>query len=162
LVSWRRATRWLAEIEEREMRSEAASVAEYLDALPTDRQAPIAAVRDLVLRHLPPGYVEAMHWGMIAYEVPMEVSGPTYNGQPLLYAALGNQKHYMALYLSGLKFVPGLDERFRAAWAASGKKLDLGKTCVRFCALDQLDTAAIAEILAAVPVEVFAAAAGRH
>ena len=80
-------------------KSGAATVDEYLAELPEDRRAAISAVREVVLRNLPDGYVETMNWGLISYEIPLERYPRTYNKQPLTYAALGSQKNYCAVYL---------------------------------------------------------------
>ena len=84
------------------MRSDAKTVDEYLRSLPDDRRHAIEQVRQVILTNLPNGYAEAMNWGMISYEVPLEVQPDTYNGQPLMYAALASQKHHMALYLTSV------------------------------------------------------------
>ncbi len=78
------------------MHSKAKTVAEYLDELPADRRAAIEAVREVILEHLPEGYEEAMNWGMITYQVPLQAYPKTYNGQPLMLAALASQKNHMA------------------------------------------------------------------
>ena len=75
---------------------------EYLDSLPPDRREAISAVRSVILDHLPDGYEEEMRWGMISYEVPLAIQPDTYNGKPLMYAALASQKRHMAVYLSGI------------------------------------------------------------
>jgi hypothetical protein len=141
------------------MKSTATTVAAYLGELPDDRRAAITAVRDIVLANLPDGYVEAMNWGMISYEVPLEVSGKTYNGKPLMYAALGNQKNHMALYLCGLYCRPEIKRTFEAEWARSGKKLNMGAACLRFGKLEDLHLPAVEAAIAAVPVADFIAAA---
>ena len=132
------------------MRSEAEDVEDYVAALPEGRREAIAAVRELILANLPEGYTEEMAFGMIAYVVPLERYPVTYNGQPLSYAALASQKNYMSLYLS----VPdaGADD-FRERWEATGKKLDMGKSCVRFRSVDELAFDVIAEEIAATPVD---------
>ena len=79
--------------------SKAATVEEYLAELPDDRREAISEVRDLILDHLPDGYVEGMNWGMIVYEVPLERYPDTYNKQPIGLVALASQKNYMSLYL---------------------------------------------------------------
>ncbi len=79
--------------------SDATSVAEYLDELPDDRRGDLEVVRASMLAAIPSGVVEAMNWGMISYEIPLERYPDTYNGQPLLFAALANQKRHMAVYL---------------------------------------------------------------
>lgn len=143
------------------MQSDAATVDDYLAELPPDRRAAIAHVRDLVRRNLPEGYVEVMRWGMITWEVPLEVSGPTYNGKPLMYAALASQKRHMALYLCGVNCIPGVEDALASAYDAAGVRLDMGRACLRFRRLDQLLEPAVAEVVAAVPVEDFVAAARR-
>jgi hypothetical protein len=112
------------------VKSQASTVAQYLAELPDEQRAEIEAVRDVILANLPDGYVEGMAWGLITYSVPMEVSGPTYNKQPLSYVALAAQKRYCAVYLTTV--MEEFEESFRARWAETGKKLDMGKSCVRF------------------------------
>ena len=143
------------------MHSQAATVSDYLEELPADRRAAIAQVLALVRTALPDGYDEVMRWGMITWEVPLSVSGPTYNGKPLMYAALASQKRHMALYLCGVNCLPGVEDGLRTAYAAAGRKLDLGKACLRFRRLDDLLPEAVAEVIAAVPVADFVAAARR-
>jgi len=119
------------------MRSDASTVDEYLESLPEDRRSALEEVRRTILDNLPDGYREVMNWGMISYEVPLETQQDTYNGQPLMYAALASQKNHMAVYLTSVY----ADERaaeFEAAYLATGKKLDMGKSCVRFKRLDDL------------------------
>lgn len=141
------------------MKSDAASPEAYIAEQPPERQEALKTLRQLILDNLPDGYVEAMNWGMIAYEVPMETSGPTYNGKPLMYAALGSQKNHMAVYLCGLYCVPGHKEQFIAAYEKAGNKLDMGAACVRFKNLDGVHLDAVAEAIASVPVADFVAAA---
>ncbi|MGW6931559.1 DUF1801 domain-containing protein [Lentzea sp. NPDC054927] len=112
------------------VKSNASTVDQYLAELPDERRAEVEAVRDVILANLPDGYVEAMDWGLITYAVPLEVSGPTYNKKPLMYAALAAQKNYYAVYLTTV--MEEFEESFRARWAETGKKLDMGKACVRF------------------------------
>ena len=131
--------------------SKAATVQEYLDELPEDRRAVISAVRDVVLRNLPEGYREVMNWGMITYQIPLETYPDTYNGQPLAYAALAAQKNYYALYLTCAD-----QDQGSAAWIAEefrkvGKKLDMGKSCLRFKKLDDLPLEVIGQVIASTP-----------
>ena len=134
-------------------RSNAATVEEYLEELPPERRAVIAAVRDLVLRNLPEGYEERMNWGMISYEIPLSRYPNTYNKQPLGYAALAAQKHDYVLYLLGPYASDGdrawLEEQFREA----GKRFDMGKSCLHFRRLEDLPMDAVAEVIAKVPPE---------
>ncbi|GGU60219.1 iron chaperone [Lentzea flava] len=137
------------------VQSKASTVADYLAELPAERRAEVTAVRDVILAHLPDGYVEGMLWGMITWYVPLEVSGPTYNKQPLSYVALAAQKNYYSVYLTTVNG-PG-EESFRARYAATGKKLDMGKSCVRFKRSSDLALDVIGEEIAGTPVSEFLA-----
>jgi uncharacterized protein YdhG (YjbR/CyaY superfamily) len=140
------------------MKSAADTVENYIEALPEDRRSAIETLRRLVLANLPEGYVEAFNWGMIAYEVPLEMSGKTYNGKPLLYAALASQKNHLALYLNCIYASPGSREKLEAAFRAAGKKFDMGKSCLRFKRLDDIELDAVAEAIRSVtPAELVAA-----
>jgi hypothetical protein len=138
-------------------RSAASTVEEYLAELPEDRRAAISAVRDVVCRHLPAGYRETMSWGMIGYEVPLERCPDTYNGRPLVFAALAAQKSYNALYLTCVYGDAERERRLREAFAAEGKKLDMGKSCIRFKLPQDLPLDAIGLLIAEVPPEAFIA-----
>ena len=141
------------------MKRSATTVTEYLAALPEDRRAAIKAVRAVVQKHLPKGYVEMIGWGSIAWAVPLEVYPDTYNGQPLMYAALASQKHYMALYLMCSYMNPVLQEKLATGFKAAGKKLDMGKACIRFRKLDDLALDSIAGVVAALPMKDYVAIA---
>ena len=134
-------------------RGDAASVEEYLEELPAERREAMETVRSLVLDNLPKGYVEAMNWGMISYEIPLERYPRTYNGQPLMYAALASQKNYMSLYLMCVYSHAGTRTGFEERFKVSGKKLNMGKSCVRFKKLEDLPLELIAETIASTPVE---------
>ena len=133
-------------------RSEAASVEECLAELPPDRRQAIAAVRSVVLDNLPAGYEEVMQFGMISYVVPFSTFPKTYNGQPLQYAALALQKNYMSLYLNNVYGNEQVERSFVEAYRASGKKLDMSKSCVRFKRLDDLPLDVIGKTIAATSV----------
>ncbi len=129
------------------VRSNATSVDEYLADLPPERRAVVSALRQVILRHLPDGYVETMNWGMISYEIPLEVYDSTHNGQPLSYAALAAQKNYYSLYLMSVYGNPEREAQLREAFAKAGKKMDMGKSCLRFRNLDQIDLDVIGDII---------------
>ena len=137
------------------MQSDARTVDEYLAELPEDRRIAIETVRDTILANLAPGFEEAMNWGMITYQVPLETFPDTYNGKPLMYAALASQKNHMAVYLTSVYSLPGQAEEFEAAYRATGKRYDMGKSCVRFRKLEDLPLELIGSTIAAVDVETF-------
>jgi Domain of unknown function (DU1801) len=120
------------------MRSDAVTVDDYLAELLEDRRAALAAVREVVLENLPAGFEEVMQYGMISYVVPLERFPTTYNGQALAVASLANQKRHMALYLMGIYGDEDAAAWLQGKWAATGKKLDMGKSCLRFRRLDDL------------------------
>ena len=137
------------------MQSDATTVDQYLAELSEDRRTALETVRDTILANLPAGYEEAMNWGMITYQVPLETHPDTYNGQPLMYAALASQKNHMAVYLTSVYALPEKADEFEAAYRATGKRYDVGKSCVRFRKLDDLPLGLIGETIAAFDVETF-------
>ena len=120
------------------MRSSASTVEEYLAELPEERREAIEAVRQVILKNLPAGYEEVMNWGMITYQVPLETYPDTYNKKPLMYAALASQKRHMAVYLTGIYMDDEARGEFEAAYRATGKRYDVGKSCARFRKLEDL------------------------
>ena len=137
------------------MRSDATTVEEYLTELPDDRRVAIETVRDVIIENLPVGYVEEMNWGMISYSVPLERYPDTYNGQPLLYAALASQKNHMAVYLTGVYADEDRRDGFLSQYRETGKRLDMGKSCVRFRQIDDLPVELIGDTIAAMDVDAF-------
>ena len=113
-------------------RSSATTVAAYLKELPPERRKLVQVLRADVKSNLPAGYVEAMNWGMISYEIPLKTFPDTYNKQPLSYAAIANQKHYVSLYLSCVYMDPVLRDRFAESFEQQGLPFDAGKSCIRF------------------------------
>ena len=141
------------------MASTAKTAEEYLASLPDDRREALSAIRDEVLRVLPPGYEETMQYGMITYVVPHSIFPSGYHCKPtdaLPFASLASQKQHMALYLHAV-YILGAQEDFKARYLASGKKLDMGAACVRFKSLDDLPLDVVSETLASIPVEMFLA-----
>ena len=118
--------------------STAATVEDYLAELTEERRRAIAEVRATVLAHLPDGYHETMQHGMISYVVPLETYPVTYNRLPLVYAALASQKNYMSLYLMNIYAETGAEQWFVDGFKSRGKRLNMGKSCVRFKKLDDL------------------------
>jgi hypothetical protein len=137
--------------------SKATTVEEYIAELPEDRRAVVTTVRSVIQNNLPKGYRETMNWGMISYEVPLERYPKTYNKQPLAFAALAAQKNHFAVYLNCCEAGSDREERLRAEFAKAGKKLDMGKSCIRFKAIDDLALDVIGREIAETPVDAFIA-----
>jgi hypothetical protein len=136
--------------------SNAKTVEQYLQALPVDRRAAINAVREVILGSLPKGYEERITYGMIGYVVPHSLYPKGYHcdpKQPLPLAFLGSQKNHMAIYLMNVYGDPATEKWFRKAWEASGKKLDMGKSCVRFKKVEDVALEVIGQVIARTPVK---------
>ncbi len=134
------------------------TVAEYLESLPEDRRKTITKVRALVKKHIPEGYKETYAWGGITWSVPLKVCPDTYNGQPLAYVGIGNWKHHIGLYLMCAYMNPKLQKKLADGFKAAGKKLDMGKACLRFNRYEDLAVESIAAVIAAVPMADYIAA----
>jgi len=137
--------------------SAATSVKQYLSELPADRRKVVKAVRAVIKANLPPGYREGMQYGMIGWYIPLSRYPNTYNGQPLSLAALASQKQYVSLYLMSIYADPALSSWFQRAWSASGAKLNMGKSCVRFKSLEEVPLEVVGEAIGRVSVEQYLA-----
>ena len=137
------------------MQSEASTVEDYLAELPEARREAVQEVRRVILAHLPEGYEEVMNWGMITYQVPLETYPDTYNKKPLMYAALASQKNHMAVYLTAIYMDEAAAQAFEASYRATGKRYDVGKSCVRFRKLTDLPLDLIGESIASLTVNEF-------
>ena len=137
------------------MQSKATTVDDYLDELDDERREALSTVREVVLENLPEGYEEMMLFGMITYAIPLSTFPDTYNKQPLMYAALASQKRHMALYLTNVYGDGSLEEWFRERYKATGKRLDMGKSCVRFRKLEDLPLDLVGDTIAMTPIDEF-------
>lgn len=149
------------------MQSKATTVSAYLESLPEDRRKTVEAVRKVIRANLDAGYEEGMQYGMIGYYVPHKLFPAGYHcdpKQPLPFAALASQKNYLSLYMMGVYCGcgegPGASETpharwFRDAWAKTGKKLDMGKACVRFKKVEELALDVVGEAFKRVPAKVY-------
>lgn len=129
------------------------TVTQLLKELPADRRREMSRVRDAVRKHLPDGYEEVVEGAMIVYQVPVARAPKTYNGRPLWYAALAAPKSYLTLHLMPVYGSPVLLERLKQGFQRAGKKLDIGKACIRYDRADELALDAIGEVIASVSVE---------
>lgn len=146
------------------MQSKAKTVAEYLDSLPEERRRALSALRETILANLDADVEEGVQYGMIGYYVPHRIYPAGYHcdpKQPLPFAGIASQKNHMSLYLSCVYEGDGDGEAsaelawLREAWAKAGKRLDMGKACVRFKKLEDLPLEVIAALLRRVTAAVF-------
>lgn len=137
--------------------SSASTVKEYLDSLPEDRRKAMTAVRRVIRKNLAKGFKEGMQYGMIGYYIPLKRYPETYNGQPLGVVGLASQKGHMSLYLMCVYADSDTEKAFADAWAKTGKRLNMGKSCVRFKKVEDLALDVIADTVSNVTVEDFIA-----
>ena len=140
------------------MRSDAATVAQYLAELPDDRREIVAALRETIRANLDPAIVETVQYGMITYAVPHRVYPAGYHCDPKLpvpFLSLASQKNGVSLYLFCLYCDETEVERFKAAWVKTGKKLDMGKSCVRLKKLDAVPLDVIGKTIKRMTVKKF-------
>ena len=132
-----------------------ATVSEYLSGLTPEERADIQKVRGVIRNNLPRGYKENVQYGMICYSIPLSRYSETYNGQALCYAGLAAQKNYRSLYLMSVYSAEDELRRFKEAWKTTGKKLDMGRSCIRFKSADDLPLPLIGKTIARTTVDAF-------
>ena len=137
------------------MQSNAATVKEYLDELPENRREALSIIRKIILDNLPEGYEEVMQYGMISYIIPFDIFPETYNKQPLAYVSLASQKNYISLYMNNIYSDPKLKDWFFEEFEKAGKKMDMGKSCLRFKKVEQLPLDVIGKVVAHTSVNEF-------
>ncbi|WP_150307035.1 DUF1801 domain-containing protein [Planctomonas psychrotolerans] len=130
-------------------------VTAYLDRLPEAKRAEVLPVFHTVHSAMPDGYELSMLWRMPTWSVPLATYPRTYNGQPLAFVSLAAQKNYCSLYLMALAGDSAEERIFRTEWTSTGRALNMGKSCLRFRSVDDLDLDLIASTIAATPVARF-------
>lgn len=138
------------------MQSSAKTPSEYLSSLPADRRTAIEAVRKVILKNLPKGFTEIMQYGMISYVVPLSIYPPGYHctpNTPLPFISLASQKNYMSLYLMGVYGNEDVRTWFEKEYKATGKKLEMGKSCLKFKKVEDLALDVIGKLMKKVSVK---------
>jgi uncharacterized protein YdhG (YjbR/CyaY superfamily) len=133
------------------MQSNAKTVAAYISTLPDDRAEIIAAVRKEILANLPEGFEETMQYGMISYVVPHTLYPGGYHTNPedaLPFISLASQKNHIALYHMAIYAGPLHDWFVKEYSSVSNKKLDMGKSCIRFKKPDDVPVKLIGKLSA--------------
>jgi len=133
---------------------------DYLASLSPDRREAIGKVRAVILKNLPKGYEERIQYGMLTYVVPHSIYPEGYHCKPedpLPYLSLGSAKSHMAVYAMCVYGDPATNAWFRKAYADSGKRLDMGKSCIRFKKVEDLPLDVIGQLVARVPVKKYVA-----
>ena len=130
-------------------------VEDYVNDLEPGPRILLYPVLDAVRDAMPPGYVLGMHGGIPGWTVPLSRYPNTHDGEPLAYVSLSAQTHYGSLYLVGLVSDPETDAAFRAEWTATGRTLNMVKSCIRFKTLVDIDLDIVTRFVAGMPVEHF-------
>lgn len=133
------------------------SLEDYLSKIPDERQEPFKKLYDVINNNLPEGFEEISNYGMLGWAVPLKTYPAGYHctpGTPLPFINLASQKNFIALYHMGLYSRPELLDWFVAEYPKhSKKKLDMGKSCVRFKKPEDIPFELIAELSQKMTVE---------
>jgi uncharacterized protein YdhG (YjbR/CyaY superfamily) len=139
------------------MQSGAKTVEEYLAEIPADRRESFCELRQLVVENIPSGFEEIMSYGMIGYVVPHSLYPKGYHcntSLPLPFINLASQKHFIGFYHMGIYAMPELLDWFVSEYPSHSKRrLDMGKSCIRFKDFNNLPLELIAQLVAKVSVE---------
>jgi hypothetical protein len=131
------------------MQSKAKTASEYLETLPDDRAEIIATLRKEIKKNLPKGFEETMQYGMISYVVPHKLYPDGYHCKPtdaLPFMSIASQKNHIAVYHMAM-YQGALHDWFIKEWKKhTDKKLDLGKSCIRFKKADDIPVKLIGEL----------------
>lgn len=131
------------------MQSKATTVEQYLKELPEDRRAAISAIRSMILKNLDKDFEEGIQYGMMGYYVPHRIFPDGYHcdpNQPLPFVSVASQKNHMAIYMM-CTYMDKSEDEFRNAWLKTGRKLDMGKSCIRFRKLEDVALDVIADVI---------------
>ena len=140
--------------------SKPTTVARYLAALPKDRRDAIQAVRKVIRANLDPKFKEIVQYGAIGYVVPHSVYPAGYHcdpEQPLPFAGIASQKNHMGISLFCIYSGEDEQSRFREAWLKTGKRLDMGKSCVRFRKIEDVALDVLGKTIKRITVKKFIA-----
>ncbi|MDR6921759.1 MULTISPECIES: DUF1801 domain-containing protein [Chryseobacterium] len=132
------------------MQIAASSVEDYISKIPEERQEVFRKLFDTISDNLPEGFKEGVSYGMVGWDVPLETYPEGYHctpGAPLPFMGLASQKNFIAFYHMGIYAEPELLNWFVAEYPKySKRKLDMGKSCVRFKKMDDIPFELIAEV----------------
>ncbi len=132
------------------MQYDAKTPDEYIASLPEDRKLAISTLRKVINENLPKGFKETVGYGHMGWVVPHETYPAGYHcdpSQPLPFMGVASQKNHIAVYAMCLYGNVDQLEWFRAEWPKhSKKKLNMGKSCIRFTKLEDIPLDLIGEL----------------
>jgi hypothetical protein len=125
--------------------------------LPADRQKAMTELRKVIKKNIPKGFKEGMGYGMMGWSVPHSIYPAGYHckpADPLPFMGLASQKNFIAVYHMGVYADPKLLKWFQEAHAkASPKKLDMGKSCIRYKKPEDIPYKLIGELASKITVD---------
>ncbi len=132
-------------------------VDEYLEAIPEERKPYFNRLRQVILDNIPEGFEEQLQYGMVGFPVPLSRYPDGYHckkEEPLPFVNLASQKNFIALYHSGIYADPNLHDWFVEEYPKHAKrKLDMGKSCIRFKKMEDIPYDLIGELMQKMSVE---------
>jgi uncharacterized protein YdhG (YjbR/CyaY superfamily) len=140
------------------MQSKAKTVAEYLKELPADRRAAVETIRRTIKASVSPEIEEVMQYGMISYVIPHSVFPDGYHcapDQPVPYAAIASQKQHLSVYLMAPYIMTEIGTWIRDEYKRKGRKLDMGKSCIRVKDVAELDLDVVAGSIKRAPAKAY-------
>jgi hypothetical protein len=130
---------------------------EYISKVPEDRLTYFKKLRQTILNNIPKGFEEQMNYGMIGYVVPKKIFPAGYHcdtNLPLPFVNIASQKNFIAVYHMGIYANPELLDWFVKEYPKHCKrKLDMGKSCIRFKKAEEIPFELIAELMQKMTVE---------
>jgi hypothetical protein len=139
------------------MQSNAQTPDDYMAEIPADRKKVMNEMRTAIIKNIPKGFEEMMGYGMMGYAVPHKIYPAGYHcnpKDPLPFIGLASQKNFIALYHMGIYADPKLLAWFQNEWKKhSTKKLDMGKSCIRFKKPEDVPVKLIGELASKMTVK---------
>jgi len=132
------------------MRYKATSPEDYISQVPEERKEALYKLRKTINDNLPKGFEEGIQYGMIGYFVPHSIYPDGYHctpNEPLPFMSFASQKNSVNLYHSGIYAKKELHDWFVSEYPKHCKrKLDMGKSCIRFKKMDEIPFELIGEL----------------
>lgn len=139
------------------MKIEANTVEEYINQLPDERKEVINHLREIISENLPEGFHEEINYGMIGYVVPHSIYPAGYHcspEKPLPFLNIASQKNFVGFYHMGIYSIPELLEWFKVEFPKhSDRKLDMGKSCIRFKNLQHIPYQLLGALVSKITVQ---------
>jgi hypothetical protein len=139
------------------MTSDAKNPEDYINSLPEDRKIYMEKLRSVILKNLPKGFQEGMNYGMMGYYVPHSIYPKGYHCKPtdpLPFMGFASQKNSINFYHMGIYANKELYDWFVAEYSKySSRKLDMGKSCIRFKKFEEIPFDLIGELVTKISVD---------